>query len=81
MATSNIRHQGRSPKPRSHNKSGLIGALQTGIGKWMSRITVNGKKEYLGYFYSAEDAHKAYVQAALKNGIKLPENTSPTNSQ
>lgn len=77
MSTSNIRrdstHQGRSPRARSNNKSGLLGAMQTGIGKWMSRITVRGTRYYLGYFYSAEDAHEAYKAAAKKYGVPLPK--------
>jgi len=34
--------------------------------KWMSKITVNKKQIYLGYFHSALDAHNAYSEAAKK---------------
>jgi hypothetical protein len=73
---SNIRrviHQGRSAKARKNNKSGLLGAMQTGIGKWMSRITVRGHRYYLGYYYSPEDAHEAYMAAAKKYNVPLPK--------
>lgn len=35
-------------------------------GKFMSIITVNGEHHYLGYFETAEQAHQAYSEAAIK---------------
>ena len=36
-------------------------------GKWISRITINGKKKYLGLFPTEEEAYQAYLKAL--NGI------------
>jgi hypothetical protein len=65
---------------RSDNASGLKGAMQTGTGKWMSRIWTGSDYKYLGYFHSAEEAHEAYVRAShggkndiYKNVELLPE--------
>lgn len=43
--------------------SGLIGAVATPYGKWISCITVEGRKQYLGVFDSAEKASAAYLAA------------------
>lgn len=57
------RKKNKRTKPRSDNVSGLKGALQSGTGKWMSRIWTGARYKYLGYFHSAEDAHEAYAKA------------------
>jgi hypothetical protein len=36
------------------------------IGRWRATIAVNGKKKHLGSFQSAEDASKAYQEAAKR---------------
>lgn len=49
---------------RSDNKSGLRGVYWfSQRGKWISRISVNGRKHYLGLFETANSAHEAYVKA------------------
>lgn len=46
------------------NKSGLLGVSWSNKDKkWWSRISVNGKFNYLGSYDSPEDAHAAYVAA------------------
>lgn len=48
--------------------SGLKGAFwRPDIGRWESRIGVNGKSLYLGMHDTAELAHSAYVSAAQKH--------------
>lgn len=54
----------RSPK--------LVGAYQNGNGTWFSRIRANGKQEYLGTFYTAEDASAAYMAAKQRREAGLP---------
>jgi hypothetical protein len=49
------------------NKSGLIGAFYSKKHKtWFSRICVNGKRKWLGFFKTSEEAHQSYVTAKRK---------------
>lgn len=48
--------------PKKHNASKVLGAHKHGSG-YVSRITVNRKQNYLGYFKTAEEAHSAYLEA------------------
>jgi len=70
----------KNGQPTSRNISGLTGAYQksgqkNGYGKWYSRIRINGKTIHLKnsegktYFHSAEEAHKAYLNAAIQHGL------------
>jgi hypothetical protein len=46
------------------NGNGTLGASwHKNMGKWQSQIGVNGKKIYLGYFDTKEEAHTAYLEA------------------
>ncbi len=60
--------QQRNKVARSDNRSGLKGAIynsRPGRRKhWRSCIKVDGKTIDLGWFFTAEDAHAAYVAAA-----------------
>ena len=50
---------------QSNNTSGYKGvSFNKPSKKWQARITVNGKRHYLGYFKSVECAGKAYAKAA-----------------
>jgi len=51
---------------KSHNVSGLKGAhYHIKRKKYRSRITINGKQKWLGYFDTAEEAHAAYCKASI----------------
>lgn len=57
---------GANSKPKP-SRSGLKGAhWQKREKKWSSDIHRNGRKEWLGFFDTAEAAHKAYCKAAKK---------------
>lgn len=44
--------------------SGLLGAYKVSTSeKWKSQIRIDGKIKHLGTFESAQDAHKAYINA------------------
>lgn len=46
----------------SNKSSGLLGAhYHSAKGLWAAEISINGKNKHLGYFASAEEAHKAYL--------------------
>lgn len=53
---------------RSHKKScSLLGAFfNKRVQRFVSYIGVNGKQKHLGYFDTAEEAHRAYVKAKRK---------------
>lgn len=57
----NLQNQRRA---HSNNISGLLGvSFRRGRGRYTSEIRSNGKRIFLGSFSTAEDAHKAYLQA------------------
>lgn len=62
--------QAYNRRKHSSNTSGYKGvcyrADKKGPNKWRARINVEGKRILLGYFLTAEDAYKAYCDAALK---------------
>lgn len=59
--------QNKYNRGKSKNKTGFKGAYwQKQIGRWYSRIRVNGKDKYLGTFSTAEQAAEAYKIAAIK---------------
>lgn len=50
---------------KSHNTSGYRGVfLLKSRNRWFAKIVVNGKPRHLGYFDSAEEASRAYVESA-----------------
>ncbi len=55
-------------KLRVDNTSGLKGVyFDKRRGHYYSQIVIQGKKEYLGRFNSAEEAHTAYIQKCKEN--------------
>lgn len=55
-------------KPRRDNKkTGMMGvgygSKIRGTKKWFARVTVEGRRVLIGYFYNPEDAHGAYLEA------------------
>lgn len=53
----------RNAKTRKDSRTGFKGVRQEG-NKFMARCRVNGKREYLGLYDTAEEAHAAYCAAA-----------------
>jgi hypothetical protein len=51
---------------RSNSKSGVKGASFRTDRGWRSRIRVDGKEIFLGYFETASEAHSAYRTAAQR---------------
>ena len=50
-----------------NNKCGLKGVtFHPRNSKWQARIRVGDKKVSLGYFHTKEDAHDAYIRAAME---------------
>ena len=65
MAThaENMRNKG----VQSNNKTGYKGvSIHNGTGKYIAMIGLNRKQIYLGLYETAEDAHKAYCEAARR---------------
>lgn len=51
---------------QSNNTSGYKGVYyRKDRSKWQAHIHLNGRNIYLGRFNTAEDAHKAYINAAM----------------
>lgn len=54
----------RNARLRSDNKSGFKGVCRY-KGRWLAQIQTNGKCRHLGMFDNPEDAHAAYMKAAI----------------
>lgn len=59
----NLRNTGK----KRTNTSGFKGvSWHKGARKWRSTIVLNGKQEHLGFFESKDEAHRAYVDGAIR---------------
>lgn len=68
LATS--RQQKQNKCVQSNNRSGLKGAYYHAAHKgkkWRSQIKVGNALYFLGYFHTADEAHAAYRDAAIKH--------------
>jgi hypothetical protein len=66
---SNLRESNRSQNLANGKcrRSGLKGAcFDKSKGKWIAQITKNSKNHYLGRFATEQEAHNAYMAAAIK---------------
>ena len=51
-------------KPQKNNSHGTLGVTYDPVkDRWRARITINGKRKYLGRFKSKEQAYEAFLQA------------------
>jgi hypothetical protein len=54
-------------KAQINNKSGFLGvSFYKPFNKFMSRICINKKQKFLGYFDTPEEAHEKYLEAKRK---------------
>lgn len=53
-------------KKNRRNTSGFKGVHRNQGGRWVARISIDRKREYLGAFDTPEEAHVAYCAAAIK---------------
>ena len=54
-------------RARRNSRAGLLGvSFRKDCNKWQARIQINKKSKSLGFFATAEDAHKAYMQYKIK---------------
>jgi hypothetical protein len=68
----NLRSVSQSDNVYNRTANGFAKPKQT--KKWSASITVNRKRKHLGYFFSKEEAHKAYIEAKRIYHPSAPEN-------
>jgi hypothetical protein len=54
-----------------HRDGRLVGASLRVDGKWASRISIDGKQMFLGYFDTEQEAHDRYVRELNRIGETL----------
>jgi len=68
----NLRQANASMNNQNKKFFGVTSPKQT--KKFAAAITVNKKRKHLGYFFTKEDAHRAYVEAKKIYHPTAPEN-------
>lgn len=62
--TNQVNVQNQRQAARHNRSTGLLGAsFYARIGKFIAQIQADGKRHFIGYFDTAEQAHEAYVVA------------------
>jgi len=56
-------NQQNKRRAQSNSKTGFLGVMVSGDGRFCARIRVNGRNKHLGSFRSPELAHAAYLMA------------------
>jgi HNH endonuclease/AP2 domain len=56
----------QNQKAKSNNRSGLKGIWKLPDGRWKAKVVCGGISHYLGIFFTPEDAHAAYIEAAKR---------------
>lgn len=59
--TQNINMQNQRRAMSSNKSTGLLGVNKRPSGKFRATIFLNGKHHHIGYFFTSEDAHQAYL--------------------
>ena len=63
LALNGYKDNGQNLKTMSSNTSGYSGvSWNNSANKWASRIGIDGKRKFIGYFDTAEEAHNAYLK-------------------
>jgi hypothetical protein len=61
-------HSDNMKNRRKHRGTSNYTGVSLHFGQWLSRININGKQKYLGWFKSEIEAAKAYNTAAIETG-------------
>lgn len=65
LREANQQENGGNRRISKNNKCGYKGVMQQkGSNKFKAQITFGGKVQYLGYYYSPEEAHEMYCRVA-----------------
>ena len=69
LGVSSAKENAKNKSMHNNNTSGVTGvSWDKEKNKWTTRVNINGKRKYLGYFESWEEAKKAVKAFRLANG-------------
>lgn len=66
LRLANREQNNRNARIRKDNKSGLKGVHRIPSGRYVAAVSFKNKKQYLGVFPTAQEAHQAYEREAVK---------------